>query len=51
MSEGLLVDGASLPTESVVTRAWELGLEPQLSPGVWKTLLEGKAGRPPVGSL
>jgi hypothetical protein len=51
LSEGLLVDGRSVPVESVVSRAWELGLEPQLSPGGWKALFEGKAGRPPVGSL
>lgn len=51
LAEGLLVDGRSVPVESVLKRAWELGLEPQLSPAGWNALFEGKAGRPPAPSL
>ena len=51
LSEGLLVDGRSVPIETVVKRAWELGLEPQLSPGGWNALFAGKAGRSPEPTL
>lgn len=51
LSEGLLVEGRSVPVESLLSRAWELGLEPQLSPAGWNALFERKAGRPPDPTL
>lgn len=51
LSEGLLVEGRTVPVESLVQRAWELGLEGKLSPGGWRELYTAKAGRPPEPCL